>query len=289
MINIWRNIDDNKSIFEKIYENLKQKKSPVLQIYNIEEEKKKNEYQNIINEVNPITHIKRKKGRKLKEEVIEIKPHERIHSRLNSDNIKRKIKTHFHSFIVSYLNFVIKKEFDGIQKYKFKKMDSEITQNITISYNRTLLDTPLRIILKKVSNKFNDHLSNERILSKIPISKTEINNLLNCTYREMYERYYLTSRNELFNYEKDNNSFENHLLKIKNNFGVGYMEKYKSNALKFIEFFLNCKERKKKLFDNSFNEDNNSELNVKNNESTLSTKSNSESINHVLFVTKYDN
>ena len=273
MINIWRNIDDNKSIFEKIYENLKQKKSPVLQIYNIEEEKKKKEYQNIINEVNPIRHIKRKKGRKLKEEVIEIKPHERIHSRLNSDNIKRKIKTHFH----------------GIQKYKFKKMDSEITQNITISYNRTLLDTPLRIILKKVSNKFNDHLSNERILSKIPISKTEINNLLNCTYREMYERYYLTSRNELFNYEKDNNSFENHLLKIKNNFGIGYMEKYKSNALKFIEFFLNCKERKKKLFDNSLNEDTNSELNVKNNESTLSTKSNSESINHVLFVTKYDN
>ena len=41
MINIWRNIDDNKSIFEKIYENLKQKKSPVLQIYNIEEEEKK--------------------------------------------------------------------------------------------------------------------------------------------------------------------------------------------------------------------------------------------------------
>ena len=76
-------------------------------------------------------------------------------------------------------------------------MDSEITQNITIAYNRKLLNTPIKEILKKVSNKFNDHLSNEKILSKIPPSKDEINHLLNCTYKEMYEKYYLTSRNEL--------------------------------------------------------------------------------------------
>ena len=141
----------------------------------------------------------------------------------------------------------IKKEYDGVQKFKFKKMDSQITQNITISYNKELLSTPIKQILKNVSHKYHDRYKNEKILSKIPDSKTEINKLLNCTYQEMYENYYLKSRNDMFKNEKENNSFEYHLIKIQNKFGWEYMKKYKDNAINFIYFFLYGKKRKQKL------------------------------------------
>ena len=190
---------------------------------------------------------KRSKGRRPKNFISIITPCERIHSRLNADNIKRKIKTHFHCFIISLLNLTIKKEYDGVQKFKFKKMDSQITQNITISYNKELLSTPIKQILKNVSHKYHDRYKNEKILSKIPESKTEINKLLNCTYQEMYENYYLKSRNDMFKNEKENNSFEYHLIKIQNKFGWEYMEKYKDNAINFIYFFLYGKKRKQKL------------------------------------------
>jgi len=289
MIDIWKKLDNNvpKTIFEKIYENLKQKQLPILQVFNNEETESKNDLMvvnNLYKKLIPIRQFKRKKGRKLKGEIIEIKRNQRIHSRLNSDNIKRKIKTHFHCFIISYLNLIIKKEWNGIQKFRFKKIDSEITQNITIAYNRILLNTPIREIIKKVSNKFNDPLSNEKILSKIPFSKIELNKLLNCTYMEMYQNYYLNSKIDLFINEKENNSFESHIMKIKEKFGCEYMEKYKKNALNFVKFFLNCKERTKK--NNNIEENN--ELNLNFSESTVSSNLNSCNINPI-FTIKIEN
>lgn len=289
MIDIWKKLDNNvpKTIFEKIYENLKQKQLPILQVFNNEETESKNDLMvvnNLYKKLIPIRQFERKKGRKLKGEIIEIKRNQRIHSRLNSDNIKRKIKTHFHCFIISYLNLIIKKEWNGIQKFRFKKIDSEITQNITIAYNRILLNTPIREIIKKVSNKFNDPLSNEKILSKIPFSKIELNKLLNCTYMEMYQNYYLNSKIDLFINEKENNSFESHIMKIKEKFGCEYMEKYKKNALNFVKFFLNCKERTKK--NNNIEENN--ELNLNFSESTVSSNLNSCNINPI-FTIKIEN
>ena len=286
---IWKKLDNDvpKTIFEKIYENLKQKQLPILQVFNNEETESKNDLMvvnNLYKKLIPIRQFKRKKGRKLKGEIIEIKRNQRIHSRLNSDNIKRKIKTHFHCFIISYLNLIIKKEWNGIQKFRFKKIDSEITQNITIAYNRILLNTPIREIIKKVSNKFNDPLSNEKILSKIPFSKIELNKLLNCTYMEMYQNYYLNSKIDLFINEKENNSFESHIMKIKEKFGCEYMEKYKKNALNFVKFFLNCKERTKK--NNNIEENN--ELNLNFSESTVSSNLNSCNINPI-FTIKIEN
>jgi hypothetical protein len=247
---IWKRLEegeDNITIFQKIHENYKPqnniKENLISQIYKPTEviipyiDSKK--YSN--------KKTKRKKGRKLKNEISIIRPHERIHSRLNSDNIKRKIKTHYHNFIISLLNLTIKKEFNGIQKFKFKKMDSETTQNITINYNRNLLHTPIKEILKKVSQKFHDPYQNEKIIANLPPSKYEINKLLNCTYKEMYEDYYLKSRSDLFNEEKENNSFESHLFRIQNKFGYEYLKKYKENAENFIDFFINSKERKKQI------------------------------------------
>ena len=278
----FNNENKKKTIFEEIYENYKTNITDFKEL-----EIKNNKKKTFLKVMKPLKKkFERKKGRKLKDDATELDSDERIHSRLNSDNIKRKIKTHFHCFIISFLNLMIKKEWEGNQKFKLKKMDSEITQNITIAYNRKLLNTPIKEILKKVSNKFNDHLSNEKILSKIPPSKDEINQLLNCTYKEMYEKYYLTSRNDLFKNEKENNSFENHLLKIKNKFGNDYMEKYKKNAVNFIQFFLKCRERKKKPLSSNF--DDSSESNVNYNEFNISVSTNSNNSNSLIFVTKLE-
>ena len=244
---IWKSLDngeENLSLFEKIYEKFKPteltEKIEISKIY------KPNEviipYKNSKQFLNQ--KIK-KKGRKLKNEIAIIKPHERIHSRLNSDNIKRKIKTHFHCFIISFLNLTIKKEYDGVQKFTFKKMNSEVTQNISIKYNKNLLLKPIKEILKNVSLKYNDSSQNIKIISKIPSSKIEINKLLNCTYQQMYEDYYLKSKSEMFQNEIENNSYENHLLRIFNKFGKEYTMKYKDNADKFMEFFCNNKGRGK--------------------------------------------
>ena len=269
-----------KTIFEEIYENYKTNATDFKEL-----EIKNNKKKTFLKVMKPLKKkFERKKGRKLKDDATELDSDERIHSRLNSDNIKRKIKTHFHCFIISFLNLMIKKEWEGNQKFKLKKMDSEITQNITIAYNRKLLNTPIKEILKKVSNKFNDHLSNEKILSKIPPSKDEINHLLNCTYKEMYEKYYLTSRNELFKNEKENNSFEYHLSKIKNKFGNEYMEKYKNNAENFVDFFQNGKMRKKKSNSSFYKENENSEINNIN--SNNLTNKNTISDNPIVFLTK---
>lgn len=248
---IWKSLDngeDNVSIFEKIYEKYnpieftEKKKIEISKIY------KPNEVIIPYFDSKKISNQKKttkKRGRKLKNEICIIRPRERIHSRLNSDNIKRKIKTHFHCFIISFLNLTIKKEYDGVQKFTFKKMNSEVTQNISIKYNKNLLLKPIKEILKNVSLKYNDSSQNIKIISKIPSSKIEINKLLNCTYQQMYEDYYLKSKSEMFQNEIENNSYENHLLRIFNKFGKEYTMKYKDNADKFMEFFCNNKGRGK--------------------------------------------
>ena len=248
---IWKYLDngeDNVSIFEKIYEKYnpieftEKKKIEISKIY------KPNEVIIPYFDSKKISNQKKttkKRGRKLKNEICIIRPRERIHSRLNSDNIKRKIKTHFHCFIISFLNLTIKKEYDGVQKFTFKKMNSEVTQNISIKYNKNLLLKPIKEILKNVSLKYNDSSQNIKIISKIPSSKIEINKLLNCTYQQMYEDYYLKSKSEMFQNEIENNSYENHLLRIFNKFGKEYTMKYKDNADKFMEFFCNNKGRGK--------------------------------------------
>ena len=56
-----------------------------------------------------------------------------IHSKYFQDNIKRKIKTHFHNFIIAFLNIESKKQNQSLHQFRFKTLDSSITQDIRIS------------------------------------------------------------------------------------------------------------------------------------------------------------
>ena len=186
------------------------------------------------------------RGRRKKADSREMHSEHGRHSKFHQDNIKRKIKTHFHNFLVAYLNQQIKKEWEGTQKYKFRKMESSITQDITIPRNKKLLEEPLRNILSSVSKKFNDRTTNGNFIGKISRSKPNLSKLLDKTYKEMYEELYLTSTEETFEDKTKDESFTTHLKKIREKDGYEYMKKYEENAKKFVNFFLCCKERKRK-------------------------------------------
>lgn len=197
---------------------------------------------------------KRKKGRR------KLRPGQdyelALHTKDNDDNIKRKVKTHFHNFIVAYLNMIIKQTLKTKRQYKFKKMCSKITQDVTISYNKKLMDTPVKDILVQVSNKFKDKDINLYYIEKIFAIKSNnlyendsIDNLkqiLNTSYKDMMNDFYLKSTKKLFENEKIDESFEKHIENLINKYGYNYAMKFKQNAENFVNFYISSKQRNHK-------------------------------------------
>ena len=67
-----------------------------------------------------------------------------IYDKFSYDNIKRKVKTHFHNFIIAFLNLILDKT---LTKRKFGKISSYITQNITVGFNQKLFEQPIKDII----------------------------------------------------------------------------------------------------------------------------------------------
>ena len=196
--------------------------------------------------------IKRKKGRrKLKSgEGYELA----LHTKDNDDNIKRKVKTHFHNFIVAYLNMLIRQSLKTKRIYRFKKMCSKITQDVTISYNKKLMDTPVKDVLVQVSNKFKDKDINLYYIEKIMQMKNDNENIginalkeiLNMSYKDMMNNFYLKSTKKLFENEKIDESFEKHIENLIIKYGFNYAMKFRQNAENFVQFYISSKQRNHK-------------------------------------------
>lgn len=196
----------------------------------------------------------RKKGRR------KVKPGQdyelALHTKDNDDNIKRKVKTHFHNFIVAYLNMIIKQTLRTKRQYKFKKMCSKITQDVTISYNKKLMDTPVKDILVQVSNKFKDKDINLYYIEKIFQMKSNnlfendsintLQQLLNTSYKDMMNNFYLKSTKKVFENEKIDESFEKHIENLTIKYGYNYAIKFKQNAENFVNFYISSKQRNHK-------------------------------------------
>ena len=204
---------------------------------------------------------KRKRGRrKLKSgEEYELA----LHTKDNDDNIKRKVKTHFHNFIVAYINMLIRQTLKTKRIYKFKKMCSKITQDVTISYNKKLMDTPIKDVLVQVSNKFKDKDINLYYIEKIMQMKSNnefenigintLKEILNTSYKDMMNNFYLKSNKKLFENEKLDESFETHIENLIIKYGYNYAIKFKQNAENFVQFYISSKQRNHKGINNSIN------------------------------------
>jgi hypothetical protein len=198
-----------------------------------------------------ILKMKRKRGRRnLKSgELYEVA----LHTKDNDDNIKRKVKTHFHNFIVAFLNMLIKNTIKTKRLYKFRKMSSKITQDITISYNKKLMETSIKDILVQVSHKFKNKDINLYYIEKISQIKggntinnlniNTLNEILNIPYKDMMNNFYLKSTKKLFENEKNDESFEKHIENLINKYGYNYAMKFKQNAENFVNFYINSKQR----------------------------------------------
>ena len=160
-----------------------------------------------------------------------------IHDKFSDDNIKRKVKTHYHYFIIAFINMKCKNLL--WKKNKFGKISSKITQNITAEYNRKLFEQKIQDIRIQSSDKYLNKDRNNNILQTIlrKIDKNdEVYKFLNMNYKDMFLEYYLKSNKKTFEGEKEDESYEAHLEKLKNLYGNNYIDSYKRNAESLISY-----------------------------------------------------
>ena len=127
---------------------------------------------------------------------------------------------------------------------KFVKINSRITKNISIEYNKNLLEKKIKDIIIDISKKYQNKDNNLKLIKFIETQENteEIQNIFNMTYKDLYTDYYLKSTKNV----NQENSYEAHKEKLLGKYGKEYLEKYIQNTEKFIEFFMNGKIRKNK-------------------------------------------
>ena len=209
-------------------------------------------YNNPFNEENKINQIKfltNKRGRRRKNKIKKNENDldknletEKVHDKYSNDNIKRRIKAFFHKYIISLLNNLIK---ENLKQYKFKfvKMNSKITKNIAIEYNRGLLNTKLKDIIIDISNKYPILDNNKNCIKFIESqpNNEKLIQILNMTYNELYNNY--LNSNKINTVE---NSYEAHKEFLMKEYGKKYLKKFEENAETLVNFFINGKNRKSK-------------------------------------------
>ena len=233
--NIWKNIENqNKRIKTKFFKRKK------IEINEVERPILKNNKSHLKTKL-----LKKKRGRKKlndSDNSILISKHDRN----SDDNLKRKVKTHFHNYIIALLNSKLKLE-PGKEKLKFVKINSEITQNITIEYNQNLFKKRIKDIIVQTSEKYQNKNINRECINYIMSTESinlEVINLLNKTYEDMYLNYYLKSTKDSFD-SQPNESYESHKEKLKQ-FGNEYLNRYIKNAENLLNFYATAKKRKSK-------------------------------------------
>ena len=193
--------------------------------------------------------ITKKRGRKNKSNDIinnenfnfEYNKDKKVHTKYSHDNIKKRIKALYNSYIIHLLNNSLKKTFKKI-KMRFIKVNIRMTKDIGIEYNRNLLNKKIKDAIINVSNKYKDLDNNKKCIKFIEEQKNneEILNILNMTYKDLYNDYYLKSTKD----NNGDNSFEAHKEKILKLYGKEYLDKYIENTKNFVEFFMTGKYRK---------------------------------------------
>ena len=118
-------------------------------------------------------------------------------------------------------------------------MNIQITKDISIEFNRNLLEKPIKDIIINVSKKYQDLNRNKNCIKYIQEQKNneEIMNILNMSYKDLYTNYYLKSKDS-------ENSYEAHKEKLLETHGKEYLDKFIANSEGFIEFFTKGKNRK---------------------------------------------
>ena len=225
-----------------------------------------------------LKYIPKKRGRKkkLSENTSDENKEEIVHNKFSDDNLRKKLKTSFHSYIIDLLNNLIKENFKE-SRMKFIKINARITKDITIEYNRKLFKKKIKDIIINETNKYINKNNNKECIKFIEAQKDNENiiKILNMTYKELFIDYYLN------NFKSDNyntKSFGEQKEKLLKKYGKEYLDKFVENAHNFIDFFEYSKNRKpRKVKENKFITNNSeSEILETNNTKEVSYSDNNE-------------
>ena len=237
---------DKEAIKNKNFIIVENISKPKITIQNFSNSKEASE----LKEIKIFKFLTKKRGRKLKKEILENEENKRelyfdnnVHNRFSNDNVKRRLKVLYHKYIISLLNYLIIKRFKK-SKMKFVFINSNITKDVSIEFNRSLLNKKIKDIIVNISKKYVDKDLNKKCIKFIESQNDnkELIKILNMSYKDLYEQYYLKS-NENNSME---NTFEEHKKKLSNLYGKEYLKKFSENAENLIEFFVNGKNRKSK-------------------------------------------
>ncbi len=184
------------------------------------------------------------------------KKQQKCHSKIDKDNLIRKVRIYLIKFAKDLLNDCIKKEFGTKKIQQIKGVVQELTSDITISFNIEFFNSTLeRIFSNPLNKKYKkmDEAHNINEIKKIKqnINKASLTNeLLNKTLLEVYDWFIQKDNYEYFydRYGKGENTYnlKEFLNTLKNKESDDYIKELEKEGMKLIESFKPTKARKVK-------------------------------------------
>ena len=187
------------------------------------------------------SNLKKKRGRMKKTET-QFEDHKERHSRYERDNILKKIKTHFHEYIINYINSFLELYNINIRFIKFAEM---FQNDITITTNKLLLDVKMSDILKTIHS-----YRNKKEKNKIAYEKLKDNENINFLFSKTYVDYYILFVKSNYAKEliKKQKQIQKKIEKVMGNFIEYYrrkkpkiQNKYKNNRSELYKLLFKLK------------------------------------------------
>ena len=168
--------------------------------HHLEEEEKKEKIENELyffedkekqNDTLETNNLFKKRGRGNKDSFTSSsrKNDKKAHDKYSTDNLLRKIQVHYLSFIISFVNDILK---NLNYKQRFLKLDYQFKKNINKKFFDSLKGKTIKeIICNKISNKYKNQSkdTNKIIYEEIKNDKI-LNNLLSENYLNLFRKIY---------------------------------------------------------------------------------------------------
>ena len=199
------NIFSNEKNIENEYENENEDNLYYVIKATKEESTKSIENENNSTQKKPIFSIvatektkltKKKRGRQTVKKPEENRKNKKTHDKSSTDNLLRKIQVHYMSFIISFINAILK-ELNYNQR--FLKINYQFKKNVNKDFFESLKIKNLSdIINNSISDKYKKKIKNLNYIIYDEIKDDPIiNNILNENYLDIFKNYYYKSVNNI--------------------------------------------------------------------------------------------
>ncbi len=140
---------------------------------------------------NSIQLTKKKRGKKVKNNN---EKKQKVHDKNATDNLLRKVQVHYQSFIVSFINEILKAL---NYKQRFLKLDYRMKKNVKNNYFQSLKEKNLSYIINNnISAKYkNRDINTNRIIYEGVKDNIILKNIFNENYLVFFNNYYYKSVN----------------------------------------------------------------------------------------------